>query len=88
MALDAESLQTLETLSKSWKVSNAEVMRRSLKIAKEKEPEPPQMTPREALLWLSENGISKEEAENWKAEVRAEREAWRDSWADYEAPRH
>ena len=40
------------------------------------------MTPVEALLWLRENGISREEGEAWKEEIRLEREAKRYWWDD------
>lgn len=89
MALDAESIGTIELLSDEWHVSKAEVLRRSLKLAKEQhEQEKPALTPQEALLWLSENGITRKQADDYMEELKAEREAWRDPWEEYEASRH
>ncbi|GAA5483354.1 ribbon-helix-helix protein, CopG family [Haloferula sargassicola] len=88
MALDAESLDTLEQLSRSWDVSKAEVIRRALRSSKEADDnaKPPRRTPLEALMWLRENGISREEAEAFKAEIGAERMARRDPWERHAAP--
>ena len=84
MALDQESLRILEDLSCAWGVSKAEVIRRSLKKSDEEEAsQPKKNTPLEALKWLQKNGISAREAEIWNQEIRAEREAWRDPWAEY-----
>lgn len=80
MALDAESLGTLENLSKKWAVSKAEVLRRSLKIAQEDSDSNPRRSPLEALQYLkTHGGIGKEAAENYNKEVQAERKAWGES---------
>lgn len=87
MALDEESLQNLESLSKDWKVSKAEVLRRSLKIAKEKNDTIKlDLTPLEALEWLRKNGISQDQAEEWRAEIKAERMAWVGPWEKHVTP--
>ena len=77
MALDAESLETLETLSQKWDISKAEVLRRSLKVLKAETESKPRRTPLEALQQLKkESGIGSEAAEAYIKEVQAEREAW------------
>ena len=84
MALDQESLRILDDLSHDWDVSKAEVIRRSLKQANDEHlKESKKKSPLEALQWLQNNGISAKAAEEWKAEIKAEREAWKDPWADY-----
>ena len=91
MALDTETINALESLSKKWGVSKAEVMRRSIKKTNEKENQTPNTsirTPLEALLWLKENGITKEEAESYKAELKLEREAWKDPWENNDTSGH
>jgi hypothetical protein len=82
MALDGSTLQTLAELAKLWSVSKAEVMRRAVRRAKEeaeKEASFPQ--PLKALDWLQDGGgLTIQEAEAFRKEVRAEREARRPWW--------
>jgi len=93
MALDLETLEALELLSKKWSVSKAEVMRRSIKKSQQEENEkqetiPSVSTPLEALMWLKENGITKEQAETYKAELKLEREIWKDPWENHDTSGH
>ena len=82
ISLDQETLENLSLLADKWNISNSEVISRVVKKTKDEEiPEPAKMTPSEALRWFRTNGISREEAEAWKEEIRLEREAkryWRD----------
>ena len=81
MALDDWTVRTLKELSEKWNISKAEVIRRSVRQlqqqAERKERAP---SPLEALDWLqSGGGMVAEEAEKFRAEVKAERES-RDYW--------
>lgn len=88
MALDTETIAALESLSKKWEVSKAEVMRRSIKKTQQEEQEH-SLTPLEALMKLKNGaGISQEEADKFKAELKEEREAWRDPWKNYDTSGH
>ena len=82
MALDPQTLEALDELSARWSVSKAEVMRRSIRAAAQKEHEKePSLTPLEALMKLKNGaGISRKEAEKYMTELRKEREAWKDPW--------
>ena len=82
MALDSMTLSAINFLAEKWEVSKAEVMRRAIKKAKEdadlKEQQP---KPIEALDWLQKGGgLTVREAEAFRREVRAEREAKRYWW--------
>ena len=90
MALDLETLEALESLSKKWSVSKAEVMRRSIKkLQQEEKNKQESLTPIEALMKLKNGaGISQEEADQFKAELKEEREAWRDPWENYDTSGH
>ena len=93
MALDTETIIALELLSKKWAVSKAEVMRRSIKKTQQEEQAKQEAnelvsTPLEALLWLKENGITNEEAEAYKTELKLEREAWKDPWDSHDTSGH
>ncbi len=82
MALDSATLSAISFLAEKWEVSKAEVMRRAVKRAKEetdlKEQQP---KPIEALDWLQKGGgLTVREAEAFRKEVRAEREAKRYWW--------
>ncbi len=82
MALDQTTLQSLNTLSKLWHVSKAEVMRRAVKHARlEADRQERQPKPLEALDWLQKGGgLSIEEAAEFRADVQAERMAKRYWW--------
>ncbi len=82
MALDGNTLKALAELAKLWSVSKAEVMRRAVRQAKEDaERESAMPKPLTALDWLqSGGGLSVKEAEAFRKEVRAEREAKRHWW--------
>jgi hypothetical protein len=82
MALDGWTLSALKELAKKWGVSKAEVMRRAVKQAKEtanREQNLPK--PIEALDWLQNGGgLTVKEAESFREEVQAERQAKRYWW--------
>lgn len=81
MALDAWTIQALKELSEKWSISKAEVIRRAVRQLKEKsDSEEQTMDPLQALQWLQNGGgLVAEEAQNFRAEVKAEREA-RNYW--------
>ena len=77
-ALDEETAQRLRRLSKGWKVSQAEVVRRALREA-ENLPEPNALSPAERFYAFHEGGggIVREEADTYLAKVSADRKLWR-----------
>lgn len=83
MALDRFTLMSLDELAKKWGVSKAEVMRRAVRNLKEEEDMKDQAPqPLEALDWLQNGGgLTVQEAEAFREEVQAEREAKRYWWA-------
>ena len=82
MALDGGTLKTLADLAKRWSVSKAEVMRRAVRQAREEaDRESALPKPLSALDWLQNGGgLTVKEAEAFRKEVRAEREARRQWW--------
>jgi hypothetical protein len=84
MALDRGTLLALKELAKRWQVSKAEVMRRAVKRAKEEaEREAVFPKPLDALNWLQKGGgLSMQEAETFREEVRSERQAKRYWWEE------
>jgi predicted transcriptional regulator len=84
MALDSGTLRALKELAERWQVSKAEVMRRAVKRAKEEaERETAYPSPLDALNWLqSGGGLSVQEAESFREEVQAERQAKRYWWEE------
>ncbi len=82
MALDQSTLLALDDLSKLWKISKAEVMRRAVrKLKEEAAREPVLLPPLDALEWLQKGGgLSPEEAETFRCEVNEERQAKRFWW--------
>jgi predicted transcriptional regulator len=82
MALDDGTLRALSDLAKKWGVSKAEVMRRAVRRAKEDaDREQKQPKPIEALDWLhAGGGLSVREAEEFREELHAERQAKRYWW--------
>lgn len=86
MALDLETIESLDYLSDLWHTSKAEVIRRVVKQTKEDEKKKqPKRTPVEALQWLMDNPISPEEAKEARRRIKEGRESWRDHWAEYDA---
>ena len=76
-ALDDETAKRLKRLSKAWKVSQAEVVRRAVEEAERK---PAVFTdPIAALRKLHESGggLVREQADQYLAEVREDRKQWR-----------
>ena len=82
MSLDQITIQALDTLSKRWNISKAEVVRRAVKSLKAQADEEERLpSPLEALDWLQNGGgLVAEEAAEFRAEVKAEREAKRYWW--------
>lgn len=82
MSLDEFTLRMLDALSKRWQVPKAEVMRRAIKRLKEEEDLKDQCPkPLEALDWLQNGGgLTVQEADAFKEDLRAEREAKRYWW--------
>lgn len=77
MSLDAFTIDALDALSKKWKTSKAEVIRRAVSSLKQQSDEEDNLpSPAEALAWLQNGGgLLKEDAEKFRAEVAAERQA-------------
>jgi len=82
MSLDELTIQALDTLSKKWNVSKAEVVRRAVKTLKAQADEDERLpSPVEALDWLQNGGgLVAEEAAEFRNEVKAERDAKRYWW--------
>lgn len=82
MALDAWTIQTLKDLSEKWSISKSEVMRRAVRALKETaEQEDQKMDPLQALEWLQQGGgLVAEVAEQYRADVAAERQATKYWW--------
>lgn len=82
MALDQFTLKILDLLAQKWDVPKAEVMRRAVRRLKEEEDMKEHCPkPLEALEWLQQGGgMTIQEAEVFREEVRAEREAKRYWW--------
>lgn len=82
MSLDGFTLKALEALAKKWDISKAEVMRRAVSRLKElADIEDSRPSPLKALDWLQDGGgLLREEAEQFRTEVKAEREAKRYWW--------
>lgn len=76
MALDKFTLSVLDMLAKKWDVPKAEVMRRAVRLIKEEEDMKDQCPkPLKALDWLQNGGgMTVQDAETFRDEVRAERE--------------
>lgn len=77
-ALDRETAQRLKRLSKKWKVSQAEVVRRSVKQAEVADAQP-NPDPVDLLSRLHEEGggMAREAAEAYLGQVRRDRKQWR-----------
>lgn len=81
MSLDADTFDSLAMLADKWMTSKSEVIRRAVRKAKEDEVvKGARMTPVQAMEWLQENGISQEQADSMREEVRLEREAKKYWW--------
>lgn len=82
MALDQFTVRVLDLLAKKWGVPKAEVMRRAVRRMKEEEDMKDQLPkPLKALDWLQNGGgLTIQEAEAFREEVQAEREAKRYWW--------
>lgn len=82
MALDQFTVRVLDLLAKKWGVPKAEVMRRAVRRIKEEEDMKDQCPkPLQALDWLQHGGgLTVQEAEAFRAEVQAERDAKRYWW--------
>jgi predicted DNA-binding protein len=82
MSLDTGTLGVLDSLSKRWAVSKAEVMRRAIRRMKEEvDAEDMRPSPLQALEWLQGGaGLTLHEGEDFKANIEAERAAKRYWW--------
>ena len=82
MALDAWTIQALKDLSEKWQISKAEVIRRAVRQLKQQADREEQTpSPLEALDWLQKGGgLIAEEAAEFRAEVKAGREARKFWW--------
>lgn len=82
MSLDGFTLKALDFLSKKWGISKSEVVRRAVRNLKQQaDLEDQAPSPLEALDWLQEGGgMVAEEAAEFRAEVKAEREAKKYWW--------
>jgi 16S rRNA G527 N7-methylase RsmG len=82
MSLDHWTVQFLKEVSEKLNISKAEVIRRSVRQFKEKiELEETAPSPLEAFDWLQYGGgMVAEEAAEYRAEVKAEREARKYWW--------
>ena len=77
MALDTETINALESLSKKWAVSKAEVMRRAIKKIKQEETET-LSDAKQALQWLKDSGPEdKKQAQLDCEEASTQRKSWR-----------
>lgn len=79
-ALDAATARRLRHLAKVWKVSQAEVVRRSVERS-EQTAQSAQLDPVSMLrdLHAKGGGIGKAQADRWIAETREDRKSWRAS---------
>ena len=82
MALDSWTIKALNALAKKLELSKAEVMRRAVRSFHEQtEQEAIRPSPLAALDWLQNGGgLSVQEAETFREEVQAERQAKRYWW--------
>ena len=77
-ALDVATESSIQRLSKLWKTSKAEVVRRSVAEAERAEASQRKMAPLEALEWLQTNGtMTNAKAETW---ARESRKGWEEGW--------
>jgi len=79
-ALDEPTAQRLRRLAKLWNVSQAEVVRRSVKnaekVTEDSRPDPIAMLKQ---LHAENGGIEKTRADQWIKEIREDRKHWRAS---------
>lgn len=77
MALDPKTLESMAELAKRWSISKAEVMRRAIKHYKEEADRRAALPEAlDALAWLQNGGgLSVHEAEGFRREMQAERQA-------------
>lgn len=82
MALDGLTIQLLDELSKYWGTSKAGVIRRAVQEAKERlDQKNSGPSPLEALQWLQNGGgVLAEEAAEYRAELKAERNSRKYWW--------
>jgi hypothetical protein len=77
-ALDEETAGRLRRLSAAWQVSQAEVVRRSLALAETSSATGADAAQLLRKVHASGEGLVREEAEKYLAEVRADRDQWRE----------
>lgn len=84
MSLDQITIEALDHLSKKWSISKAAVIRKAVHSLKENsETEADTPSPLDALDWLQGGGgLGAEEAETYRAEIKAERGAKKYWWEE------
>ena len=81
MSLDTVTLDIMQKLSTKWNVSKSEVIRRSVRHERERDAiESAKRSPVDALRWLQANGITQEQADTMREEIKLEREARKPWW--------
>jgi len=76
-ALDATAIERLKRLSSRWRVSQAEVMRRTLEQADSSDDEGTREPLKRLAGYHAAGGLAKELAEPCIAEVHRDRSTWR-----------
>ena len=80
-SLDTETVRLLERLSRRMNVSKSEALRRAIHAASASAVSSEAEAKLAAWERLQKSmNLTKQQADAWVAEVRAERDAWRDPW--------
>ena len=79
-SLDMETMKRIDNLARRWNVSKSEVLRRAIRMADEQ----PAVAERvEAFKRLQASmNLTKERADAWVDEIRAERDGWKIAGVD------
>lgn len=80
-SLDAETTKTISALAKRWQTSQAEVVRRSVKLAAEQAAEPVPMTPADVVSHYRQHGSPRTWAQT-KQLIAAQRRERKDDDAE------
>ena len=81
-ALDADTINRLHALSVRWRVSQAEVVRRAVRIAAEGDRDDAESLTRRLEDYWHGGGICAEDAERYLAQAAADRAEWQRGGAD------
>ena len=76
-ALDQETAGRLRRLSAGWQVSQAEVVRRALALAETSSSPTGDAVALLRQVQASGNGLARESAEQYLAQIRVDRDQWR-----------